>query len=123
MQEIKEMIAQYQNTLEECNAVFESEGRSAKQEMLSKKVDAEFTAVSDAVAEHVKTLIQDLSDIDVYLMSVDTVTQYSGEPYHSYFARVKCPSSAFMAGSISEHISIYGTIETPHGFMTWRKLE
>jgi hypothetical protein len=108
MHEIKEMIARYQNTLEECNILFKSEGRSEKQKMLSEKVDAEFTAVSDAVAEHIQTLIQDLSDIDVYLMSVNTVTQYSGEPYHSYFARVECPSSTFMAGSISKHITING---------------
>ncbi len=108
IQEIKEMIAQYQNTLDECNAVFETEGRSAKEEMLSKKVDKEFESVSDAVAEHVQKLIQDLSDIDVYLMSLDTVTQYSGDPYHSYFARVKCPCSTFMAGSISKHIPIKG---------------
>ena len=101
MSEIKEMIAQYQKTLEECNAVFEAEGRS-------EKVDKEFTAVSDAVAGHIQKLLQDLSDIDVYLMSVDTVTQYKGDPYHSYFARVKCPSSTFMAGSISKHILIRG---------------
>jgi len=106
MHEIKEMIVQYQKTLEECNAVFAAEGRSVKEKMLSDKVDVEFTAVSDAVAEHVQKLIQDLSDIDVYLMSVDTVTQYSGNPYHSYFARVKCPSSAFMAGAIAKHIPI-----------------
>ena len=108
MHEIKEMIAQYQKTLEECNAVFESEGRSAKEEMLSEKVDAEFGAVSDAVAEHVQKLLQDLSDINVYLMSVDTVTQYAGDPYHSYYARVKCPSSTFMAGTIAKHIPIKG---------------
>lgn len=108
MSEIKEMIAQYQKTLEECNAAFEAEGGSEKEEMLSKKAYKEFTAVSDAVAEHVQKLIQDLSDIDVYLMSIDTVTQYEGDPYHSYFARVKCPSSTFMAGSISKHIPIRG---------------
>jgi ketopantoate reductase len=66
MSEIKEMIAQYQKTLEECNAVFKAEGRSEKEEMLSKKVDKEFTAVYDAVAEHIqKLLLQDLFDIDV----------------------------------------------------------
>lgn len=108
MQEIKEMIAQYQNTLEECNAVYDSEGRTTREKELSEKTHKEFMAVSDAVAEHVQKLLQDLSDIDVYLMSLDTVTQYAGDPYHSYFARVKCPSSTFMAGSISKHISIKG---------------
>jgi hypothetical protein len=108
MHEIKEMIKKYQATLEECNSVFESEGRSNRQDVLSEKVDQEFTDVSDAVAEHIQKLLQDLSDIDVYLMSVDTVTHYSGDPYHLYYARVKCPSSAFMAGCISKHIKIDG---------------
>jgi hypothetical protein len=84
------------------------EGMSEREEELSEKVDEKFTAVSDAVAEHIRDLLQKFSDIDVYITSMDTVTQYSGNPYHSYFARVKSPSDAFMAGCISKHIEIDG---------------
>ena len=106
--EIKQMIKQYQESLEESNRLFVSEGRTEKQHAISQKAEKQFNDVSESVAEHIRKLLQDFSDIDVYINSIDTVTQYSGDPYHSYFARVKCPSSEFMAGSIAQHIKING---------------
>lgn len=106
--EIKEMIKEYQETLKECNVVFETEGRTERQEILSERTSRQFDNVATAVSEHIEKLLQDFSDIDVYIMSIETVTQYNGDPYHSYFARVKCPSSAFMAGSVSKHIKVNG---------------
>jgi hypothetical protein len=106
--EIKEMIKEYQTTLDKCNKLFETEGRTEQQQILSDRTDRYFDNVAEAVSEHIEKLLQDFSDIDVYIMSIDTVTQYNGDPYHSYFARVKCPSSAFMAGSVSKHIKVNG---------------
>ena len=107
-QEIKEMIKEYQETLEECNKVFEIEGRTEQQQILSDRTSRQFDNVAEAVSEHIEKLLQDFSDIGVYITSVDTVTQYNGDPYHSYFARVKSPNSASMAGAFSKHIKIDG---------------
>jgi len=107
--EIKEMIKEYQKTLDECNTLFETEGRTEREQILSDKVDQQFGDVAKSVSEHIGKLLQDFSDIDVYIMGIDTETYPNPrDPYHSYFARVKSPNSASMAGAFSKHIKIDG---------------
>jgi hypothetical protein len=86
-EEIEKLIKQYEKTLAECNRVWEIEKLSPREKELSDQVDREFEEISDAVSDHISTMVENFTKIGVEIRSVDTVTQYK-DPYHSFHVRV-----------------------------------